>query len=95
MVDTGAAFTSLPEDLVRQIGVTPRNRQAVRLPTGEVVSYPFDWVLIEINGRQQPTPYLMLPSGGLSLLGAVTLESFAFGVDLSNKVLVSVTPPMA
>ena len=46
---------------------------------------------IELEGQELPTICLMGPPGGLALLGGVTLEEFALGVDPTGRRLVPVS----
>jgi hypothetical protein len=47
-------------------------------------------VLLTLDGQEGPTFCLIAPRGGPALLGAVTLEEFALGVDPVAKRLVPV-----
>jgi hypothetical protein len=60
------------------------------LANGREEEWPFGVVLLSLEGQELPTVCLIGPNGGPALLGAVTLEEFALGVDPVAKRLVPV-----
>lgn len=90
LVDTGAAWTMLPGEVVTQLGLTPNRQRAVTLASGERVTYLAGQIAIQLNGEELITPFLAGPPGCLALLGAVTLEEFGLAPDPVRKKLVSV-----
>jgi len=81
LVDTGSTYTTLPRDVIESLGVTPLGTRRVRLASGRVERWPVGAVSLRLEGEEAPTVCLIGPPGGPALLGAVTLESFALGVD--------------
>lgn len=60
------------------------------LANGREEDWPIATVLVTLDGQEGPTFCLIGPEGGPALLGAVTLEEFALGVDPVAKRLVPV-----
>jgi len=90
LVDTGATWTTLPQDIVEALGCSPVSHRRVRLANGRVEAWPVTVVLVTLEGQELPTVCLVAPPGGPALLGAVTLEEFALSVDPVARRLVPV-----
>jgi len=95
LVDTGAAYTAIPQPVLEVLGVRPTAKRAVTLADGREETWDLTYVLISLVGEQAPTPCLMAPHDGMTLLGAVTLEQFGLGVDPLAKRLIPVRVPLA
>lgn len=90
MVDTGASYLMIPQDLLRRLGVAPTERRNFRLADHRIIEYDMGVVELKLDGRQIPVPVAFAPEGAGPLLGAVALEIFALGVDPGTQKLVSV-----
>ena len=90
LVDTGATWTTLPEDVVRSLGYSAVADRRVRLADGRVEAWPMTVATVSLGEQELPTVCLIGPPGGPALLGAVTLEEFALSVDPVARRLVSV-----
>ena len=90
MVDTGATYTTLPREIVEDLGCRPIGSRQVVLANGREEEWPIATVLLTVDGQEGPTFCLIGPADGPALLGAVTLEEFALGVDPVAKRLVPV-----
>ena len=90
LVDTGATYTTLPRDLVEALGCQAIGARRILLADGREEEWPVTAVLLTLEGQDGPTFCLIGPNGGPALLGAVTLEEFALGVDPVAKRLVPV-----
>ena len=90
MVDTGATYTTLPMNIVDDLGCRPIGSRRVVFANGREEDWPVTAVLITVDGQEGPTFCLIGPTGGPALLGAVTLEEFALGVDPVAKRLIPV-----
>jgi aspartyl protease family protein len=95
LVDTGATYTTLPRDVADALGCRPIGTRRVLLASGREEEWPVSVVLIVLEGQEGPTFCLIGPNGGPSLLGAVTLEEFALGVDPVAKRLIPVRSYLA
>lgn len=90
LVDTGATYMALPRDVLDALGCQPIGTRRVLLANGREEEWPFGVVLLTLEGQELPTVCLIGPNGGPAILGAVTLEEFALGVDPVAKRLVPV-----
>ena len=90
VVDTGAAWTSLPQEVVNELGLDAPWPQRVRLAGGEQVTYAKGSVSMQLSGQPLGTVFLAGPPGVQGLLGAVTLEEFGLAPDPVNQRLVPI-----
>lgn len=90
-VDTGATYTALPRDVADPLGIQPIGTRRIKLASGREEEWPVGLILLELEHQQLPTICLLSPGGSPPLLGAVTLEEFALGVDPAARRLVPVT----
>jgi len=81
LVDTAATYSVLPADVIEALGVLPSGSRRVRLASGRTDQWPVAVVIMTLEGQEWPTMCLVGPRAGPALLGAVTLEQFALGVD--------------
>lgn len=80
VVDTGAAHSMLPEALMTQLRIEPRERLRFILADGTRVRYGYGFARFSIDGDERPCPVIFGPDGDY-LLGASTLEAFNLVVD--------------
>jgi len=90
LVDTGATWTTLPQEIVDALGCTPLSSRRIRFADGREETWPLTIVLVTLEGQELPTICLIGPLGGPAVLGAVTLEEFALSVDPVARRLVPV-----
>ena len=90
LVDTGATYTVIPEDVLAHLGVEPKEECPFVLADGREVQYPVAWIAIRLAGRAQPTIAVFGAPGSEPILGVVTLEEFRLAVDPINQRLISV-----
>ena len=91
LVDTGAAWTTLPRETIEALGASPIADRRVRLANGTEETWPVTVLLVTLEGAELPTVCLVGPPGGPSLLGAVTLEEFSLSADPVGRRLVPVS----
>jgi clan AA aspartic protease len=91
LVDTGATYTTLPGEVVESLGLEPIDTRRIRLGDGREERWPVGAILVRVDGQECPSVCLIGPRGGPALLGAVTLEELALGVDPTRKCLVPTT----
>lgn len=95
LVDTGATWTLLPDEIVQRLSLTAPWQRSVTLASGERVLYATGDVAMQIDGEEHTTVFLAGPPGSLGLLGAVTLEQFGLAPDPVNKTLVPIAGLLA
>ena len=88
LVDTGASFTSVPEEVLHQLSV-PRTRNArLRLADGRLQVQALGEVAAEIDGESVHTIVVFGPPDSPPAIGAYTLEGLLLGVDPVEHKLV-------
>ncbi|MBI3078015.1 MAG: aspartyl protease family protein [Deltaproteobacteria bacterium] len=92
LVDTGAAFTWLPEEIAEAAGLLPHDRCLVRLADSRQVEKSLAWARMTLEGRTDQTFCLIGDRHSQPLLGAFTLEGFRLSVDPTNRGLVPIIP---
>ena len=80
MVDTGAAHSMLPESLMMQLRIEPREHLRFILADGTRVRYGYGFARFRIGDYERPCPVIFGPDGNY-LLGASTLGAFNLVVD--------------
>ena len=88
-VDTGAAYTTLPGRLLRELGVTPRGMRSFVLADGRRIDGAYGEARASINGETEVTLVVFGADDGPVLLGAYTLEGLSLAVDPVQQRLVS------
>jgi len=82
LVDTGATYTVVPEDLADRLGAvrTPRSL-TVTLADGSERSMFGTTILMRLAGREALVTTLIAPAGSEPLLGAEALEVLGLAID--------------
>jgi clan AA aspartic protease len=88
LVDTGATYALLPEDLIQRLGVA-RSPRAVRvtLADGSEKDFHIGTALVRIAGREAGATVLIAPVGSEPLLGVEALEALGLAVDPTTHTL--------
>ena len=87
-VDTGAAYTTLPARLLRELGVEPMGTRRLLLADGRRVDMDYGQAWVAMNGERIVTVVVFGEDDGPALLGAYTLEGLALAVDPVAQKLV-------
>ena len=87
-VDTGAAYTTLPASLLREIGVEPRGKRRFLLADGRRIEMDYGEARASVNGEYVTTLVVFGEDEAPALLGAYTLEGLALAVDPVEQRLV-------
>ena len=87
-VDTGAAYTTLPARLLRELGVAPMGKRRFLLADGRRIEMEYGEARASINGEQVTTLVVFGEDDAPALLGAYTLEGLALAVDPVEQRLV-------
>lgn len=80
-VDTGAAYTTLPGSLLRELGVEPIGTRVFLLADGRRVEMDYGQAWAVIDGESIVTIVVFGADDAPALLGAYTLEGLALAVD--------------
>ena len=87
-VDTGAAYTTLPTSLLRELGVAPMGKRRFLLADGRRIEMDYGQAWASINGDSVVTLVVFGEDNAPPLLGAYTLEGLALAVDPVEQRLV-------
>ncbi len=90
MVDTGAVFTMLPEDLITGFTLISQEIRQFRLDDESLVEYPVGYLRLRFEQREVFAPVISAPEGTTPLLGATALENALLGVDPHNERLIPI-----
>ena len=90
LVDTGAVYSFVPEDLLGRLGLEPREIRQLWLADERVVEYGFGYATLRFEGKEILAPIIFAPEDAMPLLGATALEIALLGVDPYNEQLVPV-----
>lgn len=95
MVDTGASYTIVPTNLLKDLDVVPMDRISLVLADGRPVEYDIGEARATISGRSIPTLVVFGENDTRALLGAYTLEGLRLAVDPAHGRLVPATTAWA
>ena len=87
-VDTGAAYTTLPARLLRELGVEPMGQRRFLLADGRRVDMDYGQAWVAIDGERVVSIVVFGEDDAPPLLGAYTLEGLALAVDPVEQRLV-------
>ena len=89
---TGAAYTTLPGDLLRELGVAPMGRRRFPLADGRRIEMDFGEVRATVDGESVTTLVVFGEDDAPAVLGAYTLLGLALAVDPEGRRLVPTQP---
>ena len=88
LVDTGAVYTVLPEDVWPALKLKPQRTVEFTLADGTIISRQVSECRCTIEGQSATSPVVLGASEDAPLLGAVTLETIGLMVNpLSRELL--------
>lgn len=87
-VDTGAAYTTLPGRMLRELGVVPAGQRRFLLADGRRVFMDYGEARATVDGESVSTLVIFGEDNAPPLLGAYTLEGLALAVDPVEQRLV-------
>ena len=91
IVDTGAAYTTLPSSLVHALGVRPKAKRTFLLADGRQVEMDYGEARVTIDGEDVTTLVVFGEEDNPAILGAYTLEGLGLAVDPVNQRLIPTT----
>ena len=87
-VDTGAAYTTLPARLLRELGIEPMGKRRFLLADGRRTEMDIGRAWVTIDGESEVTLVVFGGDDAPALLGAYTLEGLALMVDPLEQRLI-------
>ena len=87
-VDTGAAYTTLPARLLRDLGIEPMGQRRFLLADGRRVDMDYGQAWVAIDGERVVSIVVFGEDEAPPLLGAYTLEGLAMAVDPVEQRLI-------
>ncbi len=90
IVDTGATYTVLPEDVLDQLGVEREGHRRFELGDDRIVEYAIGYARMRLGGDQSIVLVVFGPEGTSPLLGATALEHMSLAVDPVHQRLIPV-----
>jgi predicted aspartyl protease len=80
-VDSRAAFSVIPGDVLRNLGVKPDDTRHFELANGETIERKIGSTWFEVKGHRGAGPVVFGEPGDAKLLGVVTLECLGLAFD--------------
>ena len=90
LVDTGATYASIPENILTDLGIEVRESRSFELTDERIVEYSVGYASIRLEEREIIAMVVFAPEGTAALLGATALETAGFAVDPIHQRLVPV-----
>ena len=81
LVDTGAAYSWIPSDILRRLGVKPSRKAKFKTIEGRVIERDVGHVFIEYEGETAPTTVVFAEKEDGSVFGLHGMESLGLEVD--------------
>ena len=91
IVDTGAAYTTLPACLLHELGVAPLGARRFLIADGRRITMEWGEARATIDGESVTTLVVFGDDAASALLGAYPLEGLGLAVDPVEQRLVSTT----
>jgi predicted aspartyl protease len=93
IVDSGATRLVLPEKIVKQLGLPPREKVKVRYANNQTATRDaVESVYVRLLGRHGVFTAVVEPKRRTALIGAIVLEDLDFLVDCTRQQLVPRDP---
>ena len=80
-VDTGSTYTAVPRAMLQKLGIPVERSLPSETADGRIVPVDVGEATIRLEGLQFHTPVIFAEENEPSLLGVVSLEQAALGVD--------------
>ena len=90
LVDTGSTFTSVPREILLELGIEARREVDLRLADGTSHTQQLGHVTIQLDGVEEITFVVFGEPASPSIIGAITLETLLLRIDPGAQQLVPV-----
>jgi clan AA aspartic protease len=87
LVDSGASYSLLPNDVWKKIGLEPKRTVAFTLADGTQIQRSVSECHIALPQGEGHTPVILGEDGDEALLGVVTLENLGLVLNPFNRTL--------
>ncbi|TMB17568.1 MAG: aspartyl protease [Deltaproteobacteria bacterium] len=87
LVDSGAAFTVLPQETWRALGLQPTRTVDFALADGSIIRRDVSYCFLKFQDVRAPTPVVLGEANDAALLGTLTLESMGLVLDPFERTL--------
>lgn len=87
LVDSGAAYSVVPTEVLKKLGVVPVTKRRLTLANGEIVEWPVGNALFKYQNEIGASPVIFGDKDDIYLLGVVTLESLGLILDPIRREL--------
>lgn len=87
LVDSGAIFTSIPRNLLEEIGIMPFARRRLRIYGENIIERDICVGLVEYESKRAGTTIIFGEPGDTLVLGVTALESLGYQLDPVTKKL--------
>jgi predicted aspartyl protease len=87
LVDSGAIYSVLPEDVWRSLGLQPTRSLDFVLADGAVIQRNVSHCFVEFTNIRAPSPVLLGEGEDVALLGSVTLLSMGLVLNPFERAL--------
>ena len=94
LVDTGAAFPALPEEIIAELALSSLGEHPAETVEGSRRVELVANAIIRIEDRMAQSPVIKRPKGATPLIGVVALEQMGYKVDPTTGKLVKGLPLM-
>ena len=88
LVDTGAVHILLPSNVLAVLGITPTGQMDILTADNRISVIATGDAVLEVEGVRDEVKIMFGAPGGMTLLGASTLERLEFGVDPVRERLI-------
>ncbi len=87
LVDSGAAYTVVPEKVLKKLGIEPKWEEKFSLADGRIIKRKVGSAFYEYEGRESAAPVLFGEKDDNLLLGTFTLEALGLTLDPLKRKL--------
>ena len=87
MADSGALFTTIPRDLLEELGLTPVARRRLKAFGGDIIERDIGGAVVEHEDKRAVVPVIFGDAEDIPVLGATALESLGYQLDPVTKEL--------
>lgn len=87
LVDSGAAYSQLPEEIWKPLGLRPQTQMDFTLADGSQIKRSISECSFEYRGIVRHSPVILGDQGDPALLGTVTLETMGLVLNPFKRTL--------